>query len=416
MVNKNVIRTTCMELVKESTAFLDKLLRFESISGYEGPAMDWLNRQFSELADICEKVPVPEDIVYDPEYSSKVDRMPYDGRPNVRAVLRGDGSGKSVIFNAHVDVVPPTKKQERPFDPYIEDGAIYGRGACDDKGQIAVLWTMLKALKMLGIRPKGDIIIHLVIEEEPGGNGTLALLRRGEQADCCINLEPMSNTICTSIRGAVWFDGTCHGWAGHSGTANVTVSALKIAMEAIGIIEDYHDELLARTIDDDPLFASLDNPMPVNFGELHAGNWPTIAPEKAVFTGMFGFLTTPKEEVMSEIVSRMKIRGSEQLKNAIEITFPYRHDTSRIDPELPFVKTLTSCYEDMGVTSRLAASTTSMDAWLYTHLLGIPTLATGIGRLEDAHTIHEHVMLRDIGLGAAVLTLFVQQWCGTIEW
>ena len=123
MVNKKVIRTTCMELVKESTAFLDTLLRFESISGYEGPAMEWLYRQFSEITDVCEKVPVPEDIVDDPEYSSKVDKMPYDDRPNVRAVLRGDGSGKSVIFNAHVDVVPPTKKQERPFDPYVEDGA-----------------------------------------------------------------------------------------------------------------------------------------------------------------------------------------------------------------------------------------------------------------------------------------------------
>lgn len=415
MVSENDIRTTCMELGKESTAFFDKLLRFESISGYEGPAMEWLYRQFSEFTDVCEKVTVPEDIVNDPEYSSKVDKTPYAGRPNVRTVLRGDGSGKSVIFNAHVDVVPPTKKQERPFDPYVRDGAIYGRGACDDKGQIAVLRTMLKAMKMLGIRPKGDVIIHLVIEEEPGGNGTLALLRRGEQADCCINLEPMSNTICTSIRGAVWFDGTCHGFAGHSGTANVTKSALKIAMEAIGIIEDYHDELLKQTINNDPLYAGLDNPMPVNFGELHAGNWPTIAPEKAVFTGMFGFLTTRKEEVMNEIVNRMKTRGSERLKDAIEITFPYRHDTSRIDPELPFVKTLASCYEDMGVKSRLAASTTSMDAWLYAHLCGIPTLATGIGRLEDAHTIHEHVMLRDIGFGAAVLTLFVQRWCGIKE-
>ncbi|MBN1294173.1 MAG: M20/M25/M40 family metallo-hydrolase [Candidatus Latescibacteria bacterium] len=407
MLDKKIIQNACFESEAEMTEFLDRLLRFESISGYEGPAMSWLHDQFKDIADICEKIPVPEDIVNDHEYSSKVDKQPYGDRPNVRVVLKGNGSGKSVIFNAHADVVPPTPKQEHPFDPYIKDGAIYGRGACDDKGQIAALWTMMKVMKKLGIRPKGDIILHLVIEEEPGGNGTLALVRRGEIADFCIDLEPLSNTICPSVRGAIWFDGTCSGIAGHSGTAHVTVSALKMAIEVIRIIEEYHDELLAQTINDDPLYAPMKNPMPVNFGELHSGNWPTIAPEKATFSGMFGFLTTPKETVMQELVNRIKTRGPEWLDDNFQLTFPYRHDTSRISPDLPFVKQVTECYKNMGIERKLAGSITSMDAWLYTHFLGIPTLATGVGNLEDAHTIHEHVKLRDVVLEAAVLIMFI---------
>ena len=406
------IQEICCDLLDEATGFLDKLIRFESISGYEDDAMMWLYEQFSGLADVCEKVPVPEDIVYDPEYSSLVDKRPYAGRPNIRVVLKGDGSGKSVIFNAHADVVPPTKRQQRPFDPYIKDGAMYGRGACDDKGQIAVLWVMLKAMKRLGFRPKGDVIFHIVIEEEPGGNGTLALIRRGETADCCIDLEPVSNDICTSIRGSVWFSGTCYGKAGHSGTSYATVSALKMAIEAIGFIEEYRDELLAKTINDDPFFAGMENPMPVNFGELHAGDWPTIAPEKAVFSGIFGLLTTPKETVMEEMAERIKTRGSTGLKDNFEITFPYRHDASIIDPELPFVKTLASCHKAAGMKSRIKAAKTSMDAWLYTNILGIPTLATGCGNLEDAHTINEHVFLGDVVSEAAVLVRFVKEWCG----
>ena len=141
MIDKEVILKTCLELQPETTAFLDRLVRFESTGGYEGPAMHWVHEQFKGLADECELVLVSENIVNDPDYAFRMDERPYEGRPNVRVVLRGDGSGKSVIMNAHVDVVPPSKGQERPFDPYVKEGALYGRGSCDDKGQVAVMWT-----------------------------------------------------------------------------------------------------------------------------------------------------------------------------------------------------------------------------------------------------------------------------------
>jgi acetylornithine deacetylase len=412
MIDKDTVLKTCLGLEDEMTAFLDKLLRFESTGGYEGPAMHWVHEQFQGLADVVELVPVPEDIVNDPDYSFRMDERPYEGRPNVRVVLRGDGTGKSVVMNAHVDVVPPSIGHERPFDPYIRDGAIYARGACDDKGQVAVMWTLFKALKQLGIRPKGDVILHIVIEEETGGNGTLALIRRGEKADCCLDLEPCSNNILTSVRGAVWFTGTVYGRAGHSGSAGTTVSALKMAIEAIRIIEEYHDELLAKTHADDPLFLKFPNPMPVTFGQLQAGDWPAMAPQKAVFKGVFGLLTTPKEEVMREMVERVKTRGPEWLKDNFEMTFQYRHDTSRVDPDAPFVQTLKSCYEAVGVNSEISAMPASADNWFYTNIIGIPAVATGAGKITDAHTSRENVVLKELATEAAVIALFVQEFCG----
>ncbi|MFC1650628.1 M20 family metallopeptidase [Candidatus Latescibacterota bacterium] len=411
MTDQNTILRTCLDLSDETTSFLDKLVRFESISGYENSAVKWVHEQFSGLADICELVPVPEDIVNDPDYSFRIDDRPYEGRPNVRAVLKGDGTGRSVVFNAHIDVVPPSNDQPTPFDPYIENGVMYGRGTCDDKAQIAVMWTVFKALKMLGIKPKGDVIFHIVIEEETGGNGTLALIREGVDADCCINLEPCGNNIMTSVRGAVWFTGTVYGKAGHSGSSGTTVSALKMAIEAMNIIEEYHDDLLAETIGDDPLFARHDNPMPVTFGELNAGVWPAMAPREAVFKGVFGILTTPKEEVMTEMERRIKTRGPEWLRDNFEITFQYRHDTSKVNPELPFVKTLAQCYNDMGVESEIAGMTASTDGWFYNNILGIPTIATGCGNISDAHTKNEHIVLKDIADESAVLIRFIQSWC-----
>lgn len=415
MIDKETILKTCIDLQPETTAFLDRLVRFDSTSGYEGLAMHWIHEQFRVLADVCELVPVPEDIVNDPEYAFRMDERPYEGRPNVRVVLKGDGSGKSMIMNAHTDVVPPSKGQDRPFDPYVKDGAMYGRGTCDDKGQIAVMWTVLTAMKKLGVRPRGDIIFHIVIEEETGGNGTLSLIRRGEKADCCLDLEPCSNNLLTSVRGAVWFTGTVYGRAGHSGSSGTTVSALKMAIEAMRIIEEYHDELLEKTHGEDPLFLKFANPMPVTFGQLEAGDWPAMAPQKAVFKGVFGILNTPKEEVMRDMVEQVRTRGPEWLRDNFEMTFQYRHDTSRIDPSLPFVRTLKACYEAFGVRSEISAMPASADTWFYTNLLGVPAFSTGCGELVSAHTSREHVVLREIAVESAVLIQFIREFCGTRE-
>ena len=414
MTDKNKILETCFGLQGETTDFLAKLVSFDSISSYEGPAMEWLYDQFSEVSDECEKVTVPEAIVDDSAYSFRMGDQPYEGRPNVRAVMKGDGSGKSVLMNAHADVVPPSSGHDRPFNPYVEDGVMFGRGTCDDKGQLAVMWTIFKAMKKLGIRPKGDIILHIVIEEETGGNGTLALIRRGEKADCCLNLEPADNNVLAATRGAVWFTGTVHGLAGHSGSAQTTVSALKMAIEAIKIIEEYNADVLAATHADNPLFLKFKNPMPVTFGQLESGDWPAMAPQKAVFKGVFGLLTTPKEEVMREMEKRIRTRGPEWLADEehFQISFTYRHDTCQVDPEGELVTSLIDSWREAGVDSEVSAANYGADGWFYNNILGIPTVCTGCGSINHAHTSKEQVVLADIAKEAAALFLFIGKWSG----
>ncbi len=415
MTDTQRIRSAAEHFLPELTAFLDELIRFESLPGYEGPAMEWLYGKFVDIADECELVPVPEEITEDPDYSFTMDDRPYAGRPNLRAVLKGDGTGKSVILNAHVDVVPPSDGHERPFDPYVKDGCMYGRGAADDKGHVAVIWALFSIMKSLGLRPRGDVIAHIVIEEETGGNGTLAMIRRGEKADCCLNLDGGNNgNIYPSVRGAVWFTGTCYGRAGHSGAAGSTVSALKMAIEAMRIIEEYHGELLAETHGDDPLFADTPNPMPVTFGRLEAGDWPAMAPQKAVFQGVFGLLTTPKETVMRELVERVRTRGPEWLGDPgnFGMTFQYRHDMSRVDPESTFVRTLERCYREMGVDTKVGGFPASADTWFYTNLIGVPAVLTGMGGMGVAHTAWEHVDLNLLATLTAVMLAFVRDWCG----
>jgi len=112
--------------------------------------------------------------------------------------------GKGVIYNAHVDTVAPYVPCK------VEDGVIYGRGACDDKGQVALLLSHMKLLKEVeekfGLSVPGQRAYQFVIEEEMGGNGSLSLALderfRGFEA---VVVEATSNVPHPGNRGAMWF-------------------------------------------------------------------------------------------------------------------------------------------------------------------------------------------------------------------
>ena len=374
--------------------------------------MLFLGDAFGALPVAVEKVPMSNALRDDPDYSTPVPNIAYDGRFNLRVVRNGTGGGRSMLFNAHTDVVPPSEGMDAPWTPKVVDGAVFGRGACDDKGQVAAFFLLLKTLDKLGLRLKGDVIGHLVTEEENGGNGSLAMTRNGEQADACIVLEPCGGGILTSIRGAVWFRLVFTGKAGHSGQAGKTRSALLMARDAIGILERYHDDLLASSRGFS-LFDPYPNPMPITFGRLQAGNWPAAAPSLATLEGVLGFLPNKtKEDICAEMKQVLDEQGGETLAGQFDLSFMYRHDCSVVPPEHPLPQTLLTAAEDAGVDLRIDAMTASCDAWFYNNILNIPTVVYGPGTLAVAHSKDENIHMNDIADAVTVLTTTLINHCG----
>ena len=127
----------------------------------------------------------------------------YAGRANL--VLRVPGRGRGALaFNAHVDVVSPY------IPPTVADGLVRGRGACDDKGQVAAMVLALglieEARRQCGIEPAADLLFEFVIDEEPGGNGSLSLaLDRRFACDAMVVLEISDLKVHPGNRGAVWY-------------------------------------------------------------------------------------------------------------------------------------------------------------------------------------------------------------------
>ena len=395
----------------DAVGLLRDLIGIPSTRGDEGAVARYLQERMREVVDDSDLVPVPESLKDDPEYSFPLEGHTYSDQHNLR-LHKGGGSGRSLIVNTHMDVVPPSLGQENPFEARLEDGIVYGRGACDCKGQIATLYLALVALRELGVSLGGDFFGHLVIEEECGGNGTLAFVRGADRADAALVLEPTELKILPSVRGAVWFSTTCYGRAGHSGQAGRTVSALKEAIGAIGILEEYHDNLLAAS-KGHPLYDVFENPMPITFGTMEAGDWPAMAPNRATFKGVLGFLPTrTKEQVMDEMRQALRTEGGDWLPEHFDMEFIYRHDCNEVPVDHPLVQTLEEACRSTAHTAEIAAMPASCDAWFYSNLIGVPAVVIGAGSLGVAHSSQEQIPIGDMVTGAEILARTIAAWCG----
>jgi len=88
-----------------------------------------------------------------------------------------------------VPVTPGTESdwQQPPFDGVIADGAVWGRGAVDDKGSLVTIFEALEALASAGFSPAASVIVVSGHDEEAGGSGAAAaaklLAARGVQAE-----------------------------------------------------------------------------------------------------------------------------------------------------------------------------------------------------------------------------------------
>ncbi len=464
-IDPQAVRDAVADQLGEARRLLCDLVAIPSPSGFEADALNYVEQAFAPLADV-RRVEMTNDLKLDPEYQDFLPNLDYAGRYNLVATYRPEAgwrrrpaaTGRSLLLNAHVDTVPPSEGQPAPYLPEVRDGAVFGRGACDAKGQVAAAWLALAALRRLGVELAGELSVHLVAEEELGGNGTLALLRsecgecvlparvagilpaRGPGADAsdaggipmdigsragagpatqgrpladaCVVLEPTDLKLLTSSRGAVWFRIHLRGKPGHSGEAARTRNAIDMSVRVIEVLRHYHHELLAASRGE-ALFDKFPNPMPLTIGSLHAGAWPAIAPGEAMLQGVLGFLPNrTARDVMTEMTRRLALEGGDLLAGNFDIHFPYRHDACVLDVNHPLVAAVQSAARAVGCKAPVAAMTASCDAVFYQQLARVPTLVFGGGSLSVAHSNTEHMPLADLAAAAEVLACLAAQWCG----
>ncbi|MCY3773969.1 MAG: acetylornithine deacetylase/succinyl-diaminopimelate desuccinylase family protein [Gemmatimonadetes bacterium] len=156
-------------------------------------------------------------------------------RPRVNVVgrLPGRSPMPTLHFNGHTDVVPPGEGWTvDPFAGVVQDGRVYGRGACDMKGGIAAALFAAAALRQAGVDLLGSLEFSATVDEETGGfAGMDHLAREGlispERTSYVIIPEPFGpGRICLGHRGVYWFRIDTIGRTAHGSMPFLGVSAI----------------------------------------------------------------------------------------------------------------------------------------------------------------------------------------------
>jgi succinyl-diaminopimelate desuccinylase len=141
------------------------------------------------------------------EFDVAMDHI-FPGRPNVMGVVTRGSPGRTILLEAHTDVVTegdPAAWESPPFEGVVKDGRIYGRGACDTKGNLAAALLAIAALNRAKIAFPGKIIVAVPIDEEGMMTGIKHLIKEGwaDGVDGAIICEPEDNQICITQKGAL---------------------------------------------------------------------------------------------------------------------------------------------------------------------------------------------------------------------
>ena len=157
---------------------------------------------------------------------------PAPGRPNVVAVARGTGGGRSLMLNAHMDTVGVSGMTD-PFTPRLDGGRLYGRGAYDMKGSLAA--CMLAVAGAGRRRLRGDVVLTAVSDEEFASVGTEAVAA-SLSADAAIVTEPTEMNVAIAHRGFVHLEVETRGRAAHGSRPELGIDAIaKMGRVLVGL-------------------------------------------------------------------------------------------------------------------------------------------------------------------------------------
>lgn len=122
------------------------------------------------------------------------------------ARYRGTGAKRPLVISAHMDVVEARAAdwERDPFTPIVEDGYLFGRGADDNKFDVAMIVTTLLQLKAEGFQPDRDIILALSGDEETSMLTTRALAKQFPDAEFVLNGDGGGGRLDTGGKPVVY--------------------------------------------------------------------------------------------------------------------------------------------------------------------------------------------------------------------
>ncbi len=400
--------------------FTSRLVAEPSTLGNEASAMEVMEAELKKLAFEPARIEIdPAKLSQHPGFAPVP--WSYKGRYNVTA--RRDASaegGRSIIFNGHLDVVSPepVKLWDRdPYDPIERDGWLYGRGAGDMKSGVAAMTYAVHAVEKAGFGFKAPVTIGAVIEEECGGNGALACVAAGHDAEAVLIPEPFGLTILTAQLGVMWFKVSLTGVPRHVLEATAGVNAIEKCIPLIAALRNLEAEMNQEV---HPAFEDIDHPINLNIGIINGGDWPSTVPAAAEFHCRLSFFPgvtyDQTRQRIIETVDQATRQDPWLAENQPQVDFyGFRSEGHVEERNRPAFITLNDCHREMfDRDAEDTISTATTDVRAYHHFTSAQATCYG-PEAENIHAANERVKIESVIDTVKVYALFLVRWCGLVE-
>lgn len=385
----------------ELTAFLRKLVRTRSLSSQEGQVAQLLVKELRRVG--------VEDV--------RVDRI-----GNVVARV-GPGRGPVLLYNGHMDTVDVTDRAAWHHDPWagtVEDGLLYGIGACDMKASLAAMVYGVKKILGAGLPLNGDLVLAFVVQEEPCEGAAMRVLVEEEKVrpDWVVLGEPTDLKISRGQRGRVELRVTTRGRSSHAAQPENGRNAIYAAMRLI-----FGIELLSGNLAEDRFLGP---------GSLTTTQIESSAPSRNAVPDRCWFYidrrltlgendTRALAEIQSVIV-REGVPATVEVTQYEGVSYTgYQFRTRSVFPpwalpaEHPLVQTtVNSLRQTLGSRPAITHWAFSTDGVYTMGHASIPTIGFGPGNPEQAHSPNEHVRLHHVHLAAQAYAQLALDLLGAI--
>lgn len=339
---------------------------------------------------------------------------------NVLAKVTGNGPGKRLVFNGHLDTFPIGNIAEWTANPQgeVRDNRLYGLGISDMKGGVAAALFALRVIADFRAHFAGELVGTFVGDEETLGSlGTKYLLDNFESArgDAMISGDMGTPQVLRfGEKGMIWLKLSAKGRSAHAAHVHKGVSAIE---KIISVMEEMKGLRSLRPAVPKEVMNAIQKSQPVSekysgqgetevlgsitvtFGTIRGGRLPNLVADHAEVTVD---IRLPAGATVDDILGRIEeIVESHQ---DVTLTVSGYHEPTWTDPGHDVIKTVAeACRETMGVDPVVNMRIGASDARLY-RAIGIPSVVCGLTPY-NVGAADEYVDLNELKALAEIFTL-----------
>ena len=309
-------------------------------------------------------------------------------RGNVIGRVAGLKDRPALLFNGHLDVVPPGEQawEHGPFSGAIDSGKVYGRGTSDMKGGFAAMVMAAALIMQAGIALKGDLVIAGTAGEETDSLGAWNLLESGYLKDigAVAIAEPSLGKLFLATKGTLWLEYTTVGKTAHGSMPDQGNNAILQMNALISKLANY-----SFTYCPHPLLT----PPTMNIGTIIGGVKTNVVPDSCVLT--VDIRTIPGQD------HEQIIRDLQTIMTDLEQEVTGFKGSLKVINTRPAVETpLNNEFMQQGIRAARKALSQDLvpcgvnyytDASVFAPALGIPFIIFGPGDEKMAHQPDEYV-------------------------